>query len=169
MVAARGDRQGEYISLRPLVLEDAVNLNRLLTTDPREYSRHFHPFPFTVESIRERITAAKLDQYFAIELRGKDAAWVELAGFYMLRGLDDGFKDLMYGVYVSAAFSGLGIGRLTLQHAECYCKLNGVAEMLLKVHPDNQRARQLYESQGFRYVRDDAHNNHAVLAKRIFI
>jgi len=71
VVAARTGKQGAYVSVRPLDTEDAAPLSRLLTADPPEYARYFHPFPFTVEAILDRIARARLDCHFAIELRNR--------------------------------------------------------------------------------------------------
>lgn len=167
MVAIPKKTQCGYIGIRPLDSTYADKLSRLLMADPPEYTRHFHPFAFTEKAIHEQIGMARRDKYFAVELRDEDACSAQLVGFYMLRGLDEGYKDPMYGVYISAEYSGLGIGHLTLQHAECYCKVNGMTKILLKVHPDNRRARGLYESRGFHYIRDDLTNNNVVLGKII--
>lgn len=155
MVATPAKAQGNYIDFRPLSPADAGQLSRMLKADPQEYTRHFHPFAFTEEAIREQITGARLDKFFAIELRATSGAGGELIGFYMLRGLDDGFDDPMYGVYISAAFSRKGIGRLTLKHAECCSRINGHRRILLKVHTDNINARNLYESEGYKPLKED--------------
>lgn len=167
MVATPAKTQCGYIGIRPLVPADADQLSRLLMADPPEYTRHFHPFAFTEAIIQEQITGAGLDQFFAIELRVTGGNCSELIGFYMLRGLDEGYNDPMYGVYISAAFSGLGIGHLTLQHAECYCRTCGLQAILLKVHPDNVRARRLYETLGYHYLRDDSSIGNLVLFKEL--
>ncbi|MDH4215227.1 MAG: GNAT family N-acetyltransferase [Candidatus Thorarchaeota archaeon] len=50
---------------------------------------------------------------------------------------------------VSSAHRGKGYGRQMMRHAMRYLKEQGVAEAKLRVHVDNMRAIQLYESLGF--------------------
>jgi GNAT superfamily N-acetyltransferase len=86
----------------------------------------------------------------------------------MMRGLDEGFPDPMYGVFVAQRFAGKGLARLTLAHAEAQCRLNGWKRLRLKVDPDNVRAYKLYQSSGFKFEKVDPNNgNQVVLCREI--
>jgi GNAT superfamily N-acetyltransferase len=67
----------------------------------------------------------------------------------MLRGLDAGFASPAFGVYVAERHAGRRLGTVALAFAEAWCSLNGCPEIMLTVHPDHARARQLYEDRGF--------------------
>lgn len=154
-----------HISVQSLELHDAEPLARLLVDGPADYSRYFHPFTFEAATIRGLLARARKDVYFGIAT-GSDSR-LSLAGFYMLRGMDEGYADPMYGVFIGHRFQGQGLARLTLAHAESWCRVNGIARLLLKVHPENKRARQLYEGWGFKLVREDASNHNLVLGKTL--
>ncbi len=85
-----------------------------------------------------------------------------LAGFYMLRGFDQGYRVPAYGVWIAPEYKNRGLAALTLAHAFTLCKLNGIKRMLLKVHPRNVKALRLYESMGFVRTGNDPKNGHFV-------
>lgn len=140
--------------IRPCAEGDPPLIAELLARSDAEYVRHFHPFAFDAATIAAHLIRAERDQWFLLELY--EGGGFRPAGFYMLRGLDEGFADPMYGVFVAKEFSGRGLARLTLAHAEAQCRLNGWTRLLLKVHRENDRARRLYESAGFVFERMDA-------------
>ena len=85
----------------------------------------------------------------------------------MLRGLDEGYIEPMYGVFVFHQYSGKGIARLTISHAESFCKLYGYKQLLLKVFVENARAKKLYEYLGFKFLREEELSKQTVLYKNI--
>src|SRR5438309_250441 len=93
-----------HASFRILTPQDAGALSRLLLASPAEYMRFFHPFAFDTLTIRNHLEQAKQDVFFGVDVASASAR--ELAGFYMLRGLDEGYPNPMYGVFVSLPFSG---------------------------------------------------------------
>ena len=151
--------------LRPLKSEDATPLSRLIRSSPRNYYRFFSPFAFDPETLACLFDNAHRDQFMALEL--DEGHTVQLAGFYMLRGFDNGYDIPAYGVFIAPRFQNLGLARMTLVHAEALCALNGVEKLMLKVHPENVVAHQLYEAQGFSYVRIDPSNSNLVMEKRM--
>ena len=124
---------------------DAEPLAEALCSEPQSYLRFFHPFPFTASEIRRRIGEAVRDRYVLLHDERSD----RLMGFYMLRGLDEGYSEPRFGLYVCSAFSGLGIGSLATQHAIVTCKLNALKGLELKVYAQNERACSIYEELGF--------------------
>lgn len=102
------------------------------------------------------LSSARQDRYWAAYF-GR-----ELAGFFMLRGFDDGFEIPSYGVSVAERFARRGLLRLSLSFVITWCQLNGVERLMLKVHPDNVIARLAYERYRFRYDRTDPASGHLV-------
>lgn len=149
------------IAIRKLKPENAEELSRLLQSAGPEYSRYFIPFKFDRQTIEGILASARRDRYFAVCIGG------ELAGFYMLRGFDQGYEVPSYGVWIGPAYSGMGLASLTLQHAFCFCRANGIKRLMLKVHPDNAKAKKIYERNGFTETGIDAGNNNLIFHRDI--
>lgn len=137
------------LEIRRLNPADAELLAAMLRSDSSEYQRYFAPFPFEPEPIRRMLTAARQDVHWGLFAGG------ELAGFFMLRGFDEGYSVPAYGVSVAERFSNRGLLKLSLSFAAAWCRFNGVDGMMLKVHPDNVVAKRAYERFGFRHDRID--------------
>ena len=151
------------ILIRSLTPGDPALIATLLREASPEYVRFYRPFEFSAEVIERIVWRCAMDQWFMIEIERNGA--IQPAGFYTLRGLDEGFAEPMYGVFIAEEFSGHGLGRFTLAHAESMCRLNGWPNLLLKVDPANTRAFALYEASGFRFLRPDPATGHQVLIK----
>lgn len=150
--------------IRPLTEADAPTVVALLAQSTADYTRYFHPFAFDEKVLRALLSRAVLDQWFLLEVQESGEATP--AGFYMLRGMDEGFPDPMYGVFVAEHCAGKGLARLTLAHAEAQCRLNGWARLRLKVDPNNARAHRLYTAGGFAFESVDPNNGDQVLLCR---
>ena len=153
------------ILIRPFADADPALIAGLLRAASPEYTRFFHPFAFETHAVGQLSSRAVRDQWFVLEI--EQSGNFQPAGFYMLRGLDEGFSDPMYGAFIAEQFAGCGLARLTLAHAEAQCRLNGWKNLLLKVDAENTRACRLYESFGFQFQRVDAKNGNRVLAKAV--
>lgn len=152
------------ITIRQFEISDAEIVSQLLLDSPPSYIRYFHPFDFDPVSIKNILSNARKDKFFGIEVKN-ELAGSELAGFYMLRGLDEGYHDPMYGVFISNQYSGNRIASLTIKHAECMCFLNNYDRLLLKVNRENIRAKTLYDSLGFVLLREEQSTNSVILSK----
>jgi RimJ/RimL family protein N-acetyltransferase len=84
----------------------------------------------------------------------------------MLRGFDGGHERPSFGVYVSERFANHGLGTLALQYVLSWCRLNKIASIMLKVHPENQHARHIYEQTGFEFTEVCSRTGHDVFEKR---
>jgi ribosomal protein S18 acetylase RimI-like enzyme len=155
----------DYINFRLLRSSDAASISNLLLSSSLDYLKYFHPFDFHEASISSKLDAAIIDKYFGIQLESNSLNGPELVGFYMLRGMDEGYLEPMYGVFISQHWHNKGIARLSLCHGECFCKMNSYKRLLLKVHPNNYRARNLYESFGFMIVRDVVNTSNILMLK----
>lgn len=154
-----------YINFRLLHSSDARNLSNLLLSSSPEYIKYFHPFDFQVLSIKKKLDSTINDKFFGIAVEDNSFHNSKLIGFYMLRGIDEGYTEPMYGVFVAQQWQNKGIAKLSLYHAECFCKINSYKRLLLKVNPDNHKAKRLYESTGFKPLRKDVNIGNIVLFK----
>ncbi len=148
------------ITIFRLLPEHASELAAALRADADDYQQYFIPFSFEADSLHERLEAARADRYWG--LRCGDT----LAGFFMLRGFDEGYKRPAYGVYITRPFARKGLASLTLRYCISWCRLNAVEALMLKVHPDNTPARTMYEREGFRFLEVDSRNGHHVMELR---
>lgn len=149
------------IEIKELTPDVAKDLANKLSQEKKDYLKHFTPFEFSITSIENILKQTKLDKYFGLFINN------ELAGFYMLRGFDEGYEIPSYGVWISSEYSKSGLSKLTLYHAFAFCKLNGIKNLMLKVHPDNLVAKNLYESLGFNKTGFDEKNGNYIYYKNL--
>lgn len=141
---------------------DAEALSRLLSAETGSYLKYFRAFQFSHAAIQAILGEAARDQYWGIHINS------ELAGMFMLRGLDEGYEVPSYGVYISSPYSGRGLSRLTLDFATSWSLLNDISKMMLSVHADNLPARRVYESSGFIKTGRKSRIGHDIYEKRLF-
>jgi RimJ/RimL family protein N-acetyltransferase len=153
------------LSINPLQSQQAWELTDLILESPEDYRKYFHPFDFRSDEIARIIQSSIRDIFFGVEILNESSSPSQLIGFYMLRGLDEGFTNPMYGVFISHLYSGKGIATLTVYHALAVCRILGYERLLLKVAPSNVRAIRLYEHLGFGYLRNDKQSENLVLFK----
>ena len=108
------------VEIKEIGFKQVAILVQALSNEKPEYLKYFTPFEFTVESITKIFSRAVKDKYYGIFVND------ELAGFYMMRGLDEGFEIPSYGVWISSKFSNKGLSKLTLYHAFSFCSLNNI-------------------------------------------
>jgi len=89
--------------------------------------------------------------------------WV---GFFMLRGWDAGYERPSLGLMVDEGHAGKGLGTLCLQAAMTECRLMGISSCMLKVAPENRRARGIYEKAGFIFESVCPTKGHEILSIR---
>lgn len=149
------------IEIKELQSEHASILSALILSAPKNYTKYFTPFSFKEDAIKKIINNSINDKYFGIFINDN------LAGFYMLRGFDEGYEVPSYGVWISDKFSKLGLSKLTLQHAITYCKVNNLKKIMLKVHTENIVAKNIYESFGFKQEGIDQKNSNLIYYKSL--
>ena len=147
--------------IRALGEPDAAAVTELLSADPPAYREHFEGLPADTAAVGATIGAAQQDRFWGIHFRDG------LVGLVMLRGLDAGFAAPAFGVYVGERWARHGLATLALAFAQAWCRLNGVDELMLTVHADNDVARRLYESEGFRFSGELSPIGHRIYRKRI--
>jgi ribosomal-protein-alanine N-acetyltransferase len=138
-------------SLRP---DDAPDLLRFFEALSRSGSdRLFHPHPFTAawaERIcRHRDTVGDAhDEYHAAFADPADGE--ELVAYGMLRGWAEGYEVPSLGIAVHPLHRGRGIARRFMDHLHDVAASRAAHRVRLKVYRDNDPARSLYESLGYR-------------------
>lgn len=152
-------KRSEFLQIQPLDAADAEELSRLILRDSSTYRTHFTPFAFDVESLTQRLAAARQDQYWGVRI-GKT-----LAGFFMLRGFEEGYRRPAFGVYIGEHFAGSGLAALALHYALSWCRLHDVSSVMLKVHPENSTACHVYERAGFAFESVCPKTKHHILVK----
>lgn len=156
MITQKFTRGARIKKLRP---DDALELSCLLNSAPPEYSKYFTPFSFDFKTISTLLKKAKLDWYFGVRI-----GW-RLAGFYMLRGFDQGYDIPSYGVWISPHYCRKGLAKRSLTHAFALCRLHRINKLMLKVHPDNTLAKKFYEKNGFVVCKTDPKNKNLIYYK----
>jgi [ribosomal protein S18]-alanine N-acetyltransferase len=105
--------------------------------------RFFHPHPLT------RGAAHQVAAY-----RGSDAYYVlirdtDVLGYGMLRGWDAGYAVPSLGMALHPSARGQGLGRTFMELLHDAARTRGARRVRLKVYPENEAARTLYERLGY--------------------
>ncbi len=104
------------------------------------------PSPSLFPEEARRIAGRSGHDVFAVLIDGDQAV-----AYGMLRGWDEGYATPSLGIAVRNESQGLGLGRIMMQHLHRAALMRGASTVRLRVHPDNTRARRLYEALGYRY------------------
>lgn len=147
------------IEIRRLLVEDLPELIDLWNKDPEGYNQHFIPFEMNDKTLINMLNNAVKDIYFAVRVKHN------LAGFFMIRGFDAGYQVPSYGVWISSQFKNKGLAKLTLQYTISLCRINNVERIMLKVHPDNKIAQNIYKNFGFIETGIDEKIGHIIMHK----
>lgn len=145
------------LAIEQLTPEHSHLLSAMLVSQSPKYTQYFVPFSYDHQSIHERLANAQSDKYWGM--------WCnrELAGFFMLRGFDEGYMRPSYGVLISEPYANKGLAKLTLTHALSWCRLNQLEAIMLKVHPDNIYAKRAYEKMGFQHIEPCPRTGHLIM------
>ena len=154
------------LRLRLLTKADSASLSNLLLSASVDYCKYFRPFSFDVTQINQNLSHAVKDKYFGLEIHFS-GSHSRLVGFCMLRGIDEGYPDPMFGVFVSEEFRNKGFGKLCLLYCEVYCKINSYTRLLLKVHPGNKAALSAYTSLGFSPLNSSIIESQIIMVKNL--
>jgi ribosomal-protein-alanine N-acetyltransferase len=128
---------------RRLAISDAAALADLFESIDATY---FSPHPFTVEAARSIAGDTGPNIYLATFVGSQAVA------YGLLRGWDEGFEVPSLGLAVRSAAAGRGYGRRMMAALHAAARNRGARAVRLRVHPENKRARHLYESAGYRVI-----------------
>jgi ribosomal protein S18 acetylase RimI-like enzyme len=109
----------------------------------------FRPHPFTCDEARRVVGYVGRDVYALLIDLDRPVA------YGMLRGWNEGYSVPTLGIAVPTSVQGRGFGRLMMTHLHAEAGRRGATVVRLRVHPDNVRARRLYESLGYVYAGED--------------
>jgi len=119
---------------------------RLIRSEGSE--KFFHPHPFDDETA-ERIARDSImyrDLYYLVLSHNEN-----IAGYFMLRGFDEGYEIPSFGVIVHPEFRRKGLGRATMEITINVCRTLKIKKLMLKVYDKNIAAKSLYDSFGFKF------------------
>jgi ribosomal protein S18 acetylase RimI-like enzyme len=109
----------------------------------------FRPHPFTADEAGKIASHTGRDIYALLLEDGKAVA------YGMLRGWDEGYPVPSLGIAVRTSDHGRGLGRTMMAHLHLEATRRGATVVRLRVHPDNSKARRLYESLRYAYAGED--------------
>jgi ribosomal protein S18 acetylase RimI-like enzyme len=141
------------MEIRTLTADDASEYWRLrleaLQGDPSAFSASAEEhMSLTMDEVRRRLGAD--GSGMAVVGAFEAGLLVGMAGFYPERGLKSRHKGRIWGVYVTPAKRGEGVGRKVLQTAlDRGAATPGIAQILLSVTATQTAAIALYRSLGF--------------------
>ena len=126
------------ITIEPLDQSNVLELAEMLgSVDPRFFS---HASP----EAAWQFLAQPVDIHVLGRVDG------EVVAFGMLRGWYEGYDTPSLGIAVRTDRQGHGDARAMMAALKQLARERGATKIRLRVHPDNVRARRLYDAQGFR-------------------
>ena len=132
-----------HLSIRPLRAEDAPALSQWLRAQPPAYARFFRPFAYDEPAIADALARSGKDAFMGLFWRDG------IAGFFMLRGWDEGYEVPAFGILIDEQYRGYGLEMAALDTAKVICRLRNVSRLMIKMHPDNISARGVARKTGF--------------------
>lgn len=126
----------------------------LLTLMPGYYAADGLPFDArrAENSMTRLLTEQQWGRVWLAEINGRAVGYMALCfGFSLEAGGNDAFVDELY---VLPAHRSIGLGRKLLELALQEARRLGVETVHLLIRNDNERARQLYASNGFARRKD---------------
>lgn len=137
--------KGESLQIRPLSPADTPCLEGFFRSlQASEGARFFHPHPLD-SSTAKKVCAAPGEDYFCGAFLG-----VDLRGYGMLRGWNEGFAIPSLGLAVHPEYRGKGAGGQILEHLHRIALSRGCHRIRLTVYRENGRAMQLFTRAGYR-------------------
>lgn len=131
------------MSITPETRLQYVRLDERYLPEVMEIEKEAYPEPWTVGMFREEMRSTR--SYFFLAFAHDRL--VGYSGFWLV--LDEAHITSMT---VAQEFRSLGYGREQLNHLFATGEEHGVKTYTLEVRVSNDRARKLYESEGFRAV-----------------
>lgn len=119
------------LSIRPLEAVDAALISAFMRSQSSEYLRFFYAFGADESAIAETLSACRRDVYTGIFWQA------ELIGVFMLRGWDAGYEIPSFGVLIDEKHRGNAFLHLSVDTAKLICRLSGLKQFMVKIHPDN--------------------------------
>jgi ribosomal protein S18 acetylase RimI-like enzyme len=109
----------------------------------------FRPHPFNEEAVERILSNTRSDLYYVL------VDGTEVVGYGMLRGWDEGYAIPSLGIAVHPRVRSNGLGRALMHFLGAAAKCRGAERVRLRVKSQNDRARRLYESLGYKFRSED--------------
>lgn len=140
------------ITVEIIKRKEISNLTNLFFEDFITGDNFFTQFSTKQEMI-EVLSSTKKDLFFLIKHSG------DICGYMSLRGLDDGYENPRFGIYVFSEFRNKNIATNAIQFLFLFCeRKKNFRSIDLIVDKDNIKAISLYKSLGFKATNEDGRN-----------
>lgn len=116
------------------------------TLNESNASRYFHPHPFTSEEATKRATYKGNDLYYVI------LCGIEVVGYGMLRGWDEGYTIPSMGIAIRADYRGDELGGLLMSFLHHAARQKGAGQVRVKVYPENVASKRMVEKMGYQFT-----------------
>jgi GNAT superfamily N-acetyltransferase len=111
----------------------------------RPDERQFHPHPLT------RGEAERLARYDGPDVYAAVVDSGCAVGYGLLRGWEEGYEVPSLGIAVHPEARGLGVAGTLMGYLHAAARERGARRVRLRVYPDNEPARRLYDRLGYRF------------------
>lgn len=108
-------------------------------------TQYFHPHPLTAEEATKRATYRGKDLYYVI-LSG-----IEVVGYGMLRGWDEGYSIPSIGIAIRADYRGHDMGGLLMGFLHHAARQKGASQVRVRVYPENVASKRMVEKMGYEF------------------
>lgn len=142
------DPEAASLTVRRLLAADASTFHRLRLEGFTRHPREFRVAPEDEQGLQADVIAGRLDSGFVAGTFLVDEL-VGIAGLTRFEGAKLRHRALLWGMYVSPAARGGGVGDLLMRFLMAEARAQGIEQVLLTVAAENSRARRLYERWGF--------------------
>lgn len=137
----------EAIEIRKLGRAEIDPLLRfLLTIESAGEAALFKPHPFSREALEGFCSRTSRDLYYVL------IAGVEVLGYGLLRGWDEGYAVPSLGIAIHADHRGSGLAGALMEFLHAVARHRGAPAVRLRVDPSNARAIALYQRSGYRFA-----------------
>jgi len=143
--------------IEEITKKDLNILANLLFNENKKYVKYFSPY-INKDSFINAVLSTNKDSFYSIKLDEK------IIGYISLRGLDEGYDNPRFGIFILKKYSNKGYGYEASKFVLNLCKEKNNFEYVdLKVNPKNKKAIKLYNSLGFNYLKREGSENLMIL------
>ena len=128
-------------------------LTNLFFEDLNKEEDNFFTQFTTKQEMIEVLRTTQKDLFFLIKHKGN------ICGYMSLRGLDDGYKNPRFGIYIFSEYRNKNIAKTAMENLFLFCeRKRNFLSIDLIVDKDNIKAVSLYKSLGFKSVNENGRN-----------
>lgn len=140
------------INLKKINKSEIKEISQILFDENVEYLKYFDPFISQEQFIQDFLKSSN-DIYLKI-LNNKT-----FIGFVTLRGLDDGYKNPRFGIFIMEKYSNMGFGDAAIKKTLDLCKEKyNFKKIELKVNKKNHTAIKIYKDNSFKVINESSND-----------